>query len=292
MQQGTTLHVLEEPAISETLGAALASDAPEAPALEPSERLFAQGHDCQASRYAGVFPILMVLISEWRWSPPLVAMFSTGWRLLMVFALMAVRNICSLGQLKHARRDEVGCVLVFGKLPSVDTPWGWSNQVDKAGRTGALLASSFDDQRERGLAGSQFWYANRQLLPYTGDAKVHAAYHDHPGFALGDSDQQDIANPEIKTLEKDIAKTAISLTCCMRSCTVTAACATTANGSWCIWSRCGSLRAATPGSSSAANSLASGRRSQAASGCASKLATLRFDVIAWRHGTVQKMGRG
>ena len=172
-----TLHVLEEPAISETLGAALASDAAVVPALEPSERPFAQDHDWQASRYAGVFPILMVLISQWRWLQRLVPLFGTGWRLFMVFALMAVRNIRSLEQLKHARREEVGCVLGFGKLPSVDTLWGWFYQVAKAGRTGVLLASFFDDQLERGLVGSQFWYTDGHLLPYTGDAKVHAAYH-------------------------------------------------------------------------------------------------------------------
>lgn len=171
------LHVLEEPAIGETLGAALASEAAVPPPLEPSERPFAQDHAWQASRYAGVFPILMVLISQWRWLQRLMPLFGVGWRLFMVFALMAVRNIRSLEQLKHARREEFGCVLGFGTLASVDTLWGWFYSVAKAGRTAVLLSSFFDDQLDRGLVGSQFWFTDGHLLPYTGEAKVHAAYH-------------------------------------------------------------------------------------------------------------------
>jgi len=74
------LHVLEEPAIEETLGAALASAETSArPAL--SERPFARDYGWQASRYAGVFPILLVLFSQWLWLQRLVALFGDEWRL-------------------------------------------------------------------------------------------------------------------------------------------------------------------------------------------------------------------
>jgi hypothetical protein len=55
-------HVLAEPAIEESIGAALAG-APavaQPPAAEVSERPYAQAHGWEASRYAGVFPILLV----------------------------------------------------------------------------------------------------------------------------------------------------------------------------------------------------------------------------------------
>jgi hypothetical protein len=51
----------------------------------------------------------------------LLRLFDEGWRLFMVFALMAVRNIRSLEQLKHERREEAGRLLGLGWLPGVDT---------------------------------------------------------------------------------------------------------------------------------------------------------------------------
>lgn len=173
------LHVLEEPAIAETLGATLAAAAPVAPAsaVDAGERPFAQDHDWEASRYAGAFPILMVLISQWQWLQRLLPLFGEGWRLFMVFTLMAVRNIRSLEQLKHARREEVGRVLGFGQLASVDTLWGWFHSVAKTGRSALLLKGFFADQLQRGLVGVQFWFTDGHLLPYTGEHKVHASYH-------------------------------------------------------------------------------------------------------------------
>jgi hypothetical protein len=62
------VHVLAAPAIEETLGAALGV----APAVAPPrtaqvrELPYAQEHGWEASRYAGVFPILLVLVSQWR----------------------------------------------------------------------------------------------------------------------------------------------------------------------------------------------------------------------------------
>jgi len=172
------LHVLEEPAIEETLGAALASapePTPTAPAL--SERPFGRAHDWQASRYAGVFPILLVLFSQWRWLQRLLPLFGDGWRLFMVFALMAVRNIRSLEQLKHVRHEELGWVLGLRMPASVDTLWGWFHGVAKSGRSGVLLEGFFADQLQRGLVATQFWFTDGHLLPYTGAHKVHYAYH-------------------------------------------------------------------------------------------------------------------
>jgi len=113
-------HVLAEPAIEETLGAALnvAPSVEQPSTAEVSERPYAQNHGWEASRYAGVFPILLVLVSQWQWLQRLVGLFGDGWRIFMVFALMAVRNIRSLEQLKHERREEAGRLLGVGRLPS------------------------------------------------------------------------------------------------------------------------------------------------------------------------------
>jgi hypothetical protein len=175
----TTGHVLEEPAIEEPLGAALglSPSVIQPSAAEGSERPYASNHDWEASRYAGVFPILMVLVSQWQWLHRLMGLFGNGWRIFMVFALMAVRNIRSLEQLKHERREEAGRLLGLGRLPCLDTLWGWFYSAAKERRAEVLLDEFFADQLQRGLVGTDVWFTDGHLLPYTGEHKVHASYH-------------------------------------------------------------------------------------------------------------------
>jgi len=168
---------LTEPAIEETLGAALAAPAPAPSAASVTERPYAQSHAWQASRYAGVFPIVMVLVSQWQWLARVMGLFGNGWRIFMVFVLMAVRNLRSIEQLKHVRREEAGRLLGLGSLPCLDTLWGWFYSVAQQRRAEALLASCFADQLQRGLVGTEVWFTDGHLLPYTGEQKVHASYH-------------------------------------------------------------------------------------------------------------------
>jgi transposase len=179
---GQATYELQEPAIEETLSAALAGAKAIPPQSAPSEvvaseRPYAENHDWEASRYAGIFPILMVLISQWHWLSALMRLFGNGWKLFMVFALMGVSNIRSIEQLKHVRRDEAGRLLGIGSLPCLETLWGWFHDVAKHGRAAALLAAFSDDQLQRGLVGTEVWFTDGHLLPYTGLHKVHASYH-------------------------------------------------------------------------------------------------------------------
>jgi transposase len=119
-------YVLKEPAIEDTLGAALSTAAaPASDVVAVTERPSAHNHGWKASRYAGIFPIIMVLVSQWHWLARVMSLFGDGWRLFMVFVLMAVRNIRSIEQLKHERREEAGRLLGLGSLPGLDTLWGW-----------------------------------------------------------------------------------------------------------------------------------------------------------------------
>ncbi|WPL15226.1 hypothetical protein Thiowin_00109 [Thiorhodovibrio winogradskyi] len=152
------------------------------PAGEPSaevasEQPYAQAHDWEDSRYAGIFPILMVLISQWHWLSGVMRLFGNGWKLFMVFALMGVCNIRSIEQLKHVRRDEAGRILGIGTLACLETLWGWFHEVAKHGRAAVLVAAFSDDQLQRGLVGTDVWFTDGHLLPYTGMHKVHASYH-------------------------------------------------------------------------------------------------------------------
>ena len=179
---GQATYELQEPAIEETLSAALAGAQAIPPRSAPSEvvtseRPYAQNHDWEESRYAGIFPILMVLISQWHWLSAVMRLFGNGWKLFMVFALMGVSNIRSIEQLKHVRRDEAGRLLGIGTLPCLETLWGWFHDVAKHGRAAMLVAAFSDDQLQRGLVGTDVWFTDGHLLPYTGLHKVHASYH-------------------------------------------------------------------------------------------------------------------
>jgi hypothetical protein len=178
-QAPPTAFALEEPAIEETLGAALSAPAaqPEPCTATVTERPYAHNHEWEASRYAGIFPILMVLVSQWQWLARVMGLFGNGWRLFMVFVLMAVRNIRSIEQLKHERRAEAGRLLGLGPLPCLDTLWGWFHSVAEQGRAAALLAAFSADQLQRGLVGTEVWFTDGHLLPYTGEQKVHSSYH-------------------------------------------------------------------------------------------------------------------
>jgi hypothetical protein len=138
---------------------------------------YAEHHDWEASRYAGIFPVLLVLMSQGQWMQRLSQLFGNGWRIFQVFVLMAVRNIRSIEQLKHERREEAGRLLGLGRLPALDTLWSWFHDVAGKSRAEALLKAFFADQIRCGLVATRLWFTDGHLLPYTGQDKVHAAWN-------------------------------------------------------------------------------------------------------------------
>ena len=142
-----------------------------------SEIPYSANHGWEANRHAGVFPILMVLIGQSPWLQRLFNLFGDGWRIFMVFVLMAVKNIRSIEQLKHERRDEVGRLLGVGHLPALDGVWGWFHDVASKRRSKVLLNAFFAHQIQCGSVGNRFWYTDGHLLPYSGQDKVHAAWN-------------------------------------------------------------------------------------------------------------------
>ena len=148
------------------------------PAAAPAIELpYTDNHDWEASRYAGIFPILMALISHNEWITRLFRLFGGGWCIFHVFALMAACNIRSIEQLKHVRREEAGRILGLRSLPGRDTVWSWFYGVAKLKRADALLKSFFADQIRNGLVGCRLWFTDGHLLPYTGQEKVHSAWN-------------------------------------------------------------------------------------------------------------------
>lgn len=191
---GEVAYALEEPALDEALRAyqpvtdvmpdtvdlidetAILSSSPDNAEALAIELPYAENHDWEDSRYAGIFLVLPVLLSQWQWMHQLFRLFGNGWQIFMVFVLMAARNIRSIEQLKHVRGEEAGRVLGLGRLPGVDTVWGWFHEVAGKNRAGALLEGFFADQIRCGLVGARLWFTDGHLLPYTGLDKVHAAF--------------------------------------------------------------------------------------------------------------------
>ena len=114
----------EMPAGDEPISQAAAEQSSAERARAPVIELpYAETHDWEASRYAGIFPVLLVLMGQWQWMERLFRLFGNGWRIFHVFTLMAVRNIRSIEQLKHERREEAGWFLGLGRLFVLDTLW-------------------------------------------------------------------------------------------------------------------------------------------------------------------------
>lgn len=152
---------------------------PPSPAAQPeqvSEVPYADNHGWEVNRNAGVFPVLMVLIGQSPWLQLLFRLFGNGWRIFMVFALMAVKNIRSIEQIKHERRDEVGRLLGVGHLPALDGLWSWFHDAAGKQHAGALLKEFFADQIRCGRVSTRLWFTDGHLLPYSGQDKVHAAW--------------------------------------------------------------------------------------------------------------------
>ena len=167
----------EMPAGDEPISQAAAEQSSAERARAPVIELpYAQTHDWEASRYAGIFPVLLVLMGQWQWMERLFRLFGNGWRIFHVFALMAVRNIRSIEQLKHERREEAGRILGLRRLPALDTLWTWFHDVAGKSRAGSLRKEFFADQIRGGLVGARLWFTDGHLLPYTGQEKVHAAW--------------------------------------------------------------------------------------------------------------------
>ena len=143
---------------------------------QATELPYADTHGGEACRYAGIFPVVLVLASQAPWLQRLVRLYGNGWRLFRVFALMAVRNIRSLEQLKHERQGEAGRILGLGRLPALDTVWSWFHDVADQKRSTVLLKEFFAEQIRCGVVGARLWFTDGHLLPYTGQDKVHAAW--------------------------------------------------------------------------------------------------------------------
>ena len=149
----------------------------EAQPVEKKEQPFAEEHDWEATRYAGVFTYLITLVMEWRWLSLVMGHLGVDYKIFMVFLLMAACNFRSIEQLKNVRSREAGLVLGINRIPCKPKVWEWFYSAANKQISDRLLADYFRYQIHAGLVGIWFWATDGHLLPYTGKEMVHSSYN-------------------------------------------------------------------------------------------------------------------
>ncbi len=145
--------------------------------IPKEEQPFNSLHDWKSTRFAGIFPYLIVLFSQNQWLKLIMGYFGSKYKILLVFVLMVSHNIKSIEQLKNTNQKEAGLVLGLGKLPHVKGIWQWFYSVCNLQRSVSLCKSFFKYQLECGLVSTWIWFTDGHLLPYTGKIKVHSSYN-------------------------------------------------------------------------------------------------------------------
>ncbi len=136
--------------------------------VEKDDQPFNTLHDWAPSRFAGVFPYLIVLISSHQWLKLIMGYFGSAYKIFFVFVLMAARNIKSIEQLKNVHHKEAGRVLGLSKLPHVKGVWQWFYAACRLRVSSSLCQSFFKRQLYSGLISKWTWFTDGHLLPYTG----------------------------------------------------------------------------------------------------------------------------
>jgi len=145
--------------------------------VEKNEQPFNALYDWKPTRFAGIFPYLIVLISKNNWLKLLMGYFGSAYKIFLVFLLMSARNIKSIEQLKNVHRKEAGLILGFDKLPDIKGAWKWFYAACSQRRSLFLCNAFFKHQLRCGLVSAWKWFTDGHLLPYAGNQKVHSGYN-------------------------------------------------------------------------------------------------------------------
>jgi len=145
--------------------------------VEEEEAPYQREHTWQKSRYAGIFVHQVTLMSTWQWFKFTIGYFGERYKLFQVFLLMVCRNIGSIEQTKHIRKDEARVILGLPQFPGKDKLWEWFYQATGECLSPRLLKDFFRFQILRGIVNLWFWFIDGHRLGYTGKRKVHHTYN-------------------------------------------------------------------------------------------------------------------
>jgi len=139
-------------------------------------QIFQEEHDWKATRYAGTAVYQPVLFVIWRWLELVQGLFGKHFRILMVFMFMSARNIRSMEQLKHVRREEASCILGMKEFPHKKLAGKWCYLASNKRQASNLLLNFFRYQIRSGLVNVWSMFTDGHLLPYSGKDLIHYAF--------------------------------------------------------------------------------------------------------------------
>ena len=140
---------------------------------EPYEAPFEQN----TNRYAGVFSLMILLVSNYQWFNWVVGFFGKGYKIFQVFMLMAALNIRSIEQLKNIRLKEAGAIIGISKIPSLPNVWSMFYETSKKKLSNIFLNNFFVWQIKISAVSQRFWFTDGHVLPYTGRSKMHKVFN-------------------------------------------------------------------------------------------------------------------
>jgi len=144
----------------------------------PKEEIpFNELHDWKETRFAGIFPYLIMLINKNQWVQLIINHFGTAYKIFFVFLLMFARNVRSIEQLENVNLKDAGLILGFKKLPGVKVILQWFYSASILGRSASLCKKFFRNQMCCGLVNELIWFTDGYLLPYTGKEMNHSGYY-------------------------------------------------------------------------------------------------------------------
>lgn len=145
--------------------------------IEHEDHPYAEEHEWEQTRYAGVFVYVIALITQNQWLRLVMGHFGKQYRIFMVFVLMTAHNIRSIEQLKNICSREAGIILGIKKLPSRLKVRHWLHEACQKKLSTQLLTQFFRSQIKTGLVGIGLWFTDGHHLPYTGKRKIHSGYN-------------------------------------------------------------------------------------------------------------------
>ncbi len=145
--------------------------------IEHSDQVFAENHDWEPTRYAGVFVYIIALFSQWKWIKIIQYHYGEAYKIFMIFIFMAAQNIRSIEGLKNVFSREAGVILGIKKIPSKPMVWSLFYKGAVLKKSAIMLASYFNYQIKVGLVCFWIWASDGHLLPYTGKEKVRRGYN-------------------------------------------------------------------------------------------------------------------
>ncbi len=150
---------------------------PEVKPIKDENEPYAEPKKSQANRYAGVFVVMILLVSKYKWFNWIIGFFGETYKIFQVFVLMSIKNIRSIEQLKNVRSKEAGAVLGIGKIPSLTGVREMFYSAAKKKLSISILARFFSWQIAGGFISNRFWFTDGHVLPYSGHNKMHMIYN-------------------------------------------------------------------------------------------------------------------